>query len=35
MDKALDLKRALGLGTKLVKMDLKEAYRVIPMTIIS
>lgn len=35
MDKALDLKRALGPGTKLVKMDLKEAYRVIPMTIIS
>ena len=35
MDKAFDLKRALGPGTKLVKMDLKEAYRVIPMTIIS
>ena len=35
MDKALDLKRALGPGTKLVKMDLNEAYRVIRMTIIS
>ena len=30
MDEALDLIRALGPGTQLVKMDLKEAYRVIP-----
>ena len=30
MDEALDLIRALGPGTQLVKMDLKEAYRIIP-----
>ena len=30
MDKALGLIQALGPGTQLVKMDLKEAYRVIP-----
>ena len=30
MDKALGLIQALGPGTQLVKIDLKEAYRVIP-----
>ena len=30
LDEALDLIRALGPGTQLVKMDLKEAYRVVP-----
>ena len=30
LDDAVDLIRRLGLGTQLVKMDLKEAYRIVP-----
>ena len=30
VDNAVEIIRRLGLGTELVKMDLKDAYRVIP-----